>query len=143
LLLADEGEAKASGGNTTRFPRRIAPPLAPLHRKVTAPAYTQLPPQLRPPTRPEIEDRELAPFDWACLVDRYVHEFKVAIAEALDWIGQPLSAKELWYILDMTTQTEYQALAYHARTLQRMGLTVEAAYREARGATEVYYLPVS
>lgn len=108
---------------------------------MTEQAHAQPQSQLRPPTRPEIEDRELAPFDWACLVDRYVHEYKVAIAEALDWIGQPLSAKELWYILDLTTQTEYQALAYHARTLQRLGLTVEDAFREVRGATEVYYLP--
>lgn len=83
----------------------------------------------------------MPPFDWECLIDRYVHEFKIAIAEALDWIGQPLSAKELWYIFDLTEQSEYQALAYHARVLQRLGLTVEAGFREARGATEVYYLP--
>jgi hypothetical protein len=108
---------------------------------VTEQAHAQPQPLLRLPTRPEIEDRELAPFDWPCLVDRYVHEFKVAIAEALDWIGQPLSAKELWYVLDLTTQSEYQTLAYHARTLERMGLTVEFAFREVRGATEVYYLP--
>ncbi|HEX6780644.1 MAG TPA: hypothetical protein VF125_01300 [Solirubrobacterales bacterium] len=98
-------------------------------------------PGLRLPTRPEIEEREVSPFDWDFLIDHYVHEFKVAIAEALDWIGQPLSAMELWYILDLKTQSEYAALAYHVRTLQKMGLTVEAAFREARGATEVYYLP--
>ena len=36
---------------------------------------------------------------------------------------------------------DYSAFAYHARTLEEMGLTEEAWEREARGATEVYYLP--
>ncbi len=81
------------------------------------------------------------PFDWPALINEYVHEMKVAIAEALEWIGQPLSAIELWYVLDLSTKTEYATVAHHARTLQKQGLTVEVAFREARGATEIYYLP--
>lgn len=90
--------------------------------------------------RPPIEERKVEAFDWHSLIDSYVHEIKIAIAEALDWIGQPLSAKELWLLLDLGKH-DYSAVAYHARTLEKQGLTREVWAREARGATEVYYLP--
>lgn len=139
LLLADEGATAASGGGTTCFPRRPAPlasqfPLTDLASK---------PPQPRLRTRPEIKGQQGAPFNWSALFNESIHELKIAIAEALEWIGEPLSAIELWYILDLTTQQEYQTLAYHARSLQKLGLTVEAASRAIRGATEIYYLPAS
>lgn len=92
-----------------------------------------------PGTRPPIEERDLEPFDWYLLVDRGVHELKIAIAEALDWIGQPLSATELWMVLG-PEEHQYYDVHYHARTLNEQGLTVEAGEREARGATEIYYL---
>ena len=92
-----------------------------------------------PKTRPPFEKRELEPFDWYLLVDRCVHELKVAIAEALDWIGQPLSAKELWMVMG-PEEHAYHDVHYHAKTLKEQGLTVEAGEREARGATEIYYL---
>lgn len=96
-------------------------------------------PARRGKTRPPIEAREVEAFDWHSLIESYVHEIKVAIAEALDWIGQPLSAKELWMLLDLGKH-DYSAVAYHARTLEEQGLTREVWEREARGATEVYYL---
>lgn len=93
----------------------------------------------RPRARPPFDERDLKPLDWALLVDRFVHELKIAIAEALDWIGQPLSAKELWMILG-PGEYEYHVVAYHARKLEEEGVTVEVWEREARGATEIYYL---
>jgi hypothetical protein len=70
------------------------------------------------------------------LVDRGIHELKIAIAEALDWIGQPLSAKELWMVLG-PDKHQYHDVHYHATTLKKQGLIVEAWEREARGATEI------
>lgn len=141
LLLADEGAAQASGGGATYFSRRSAPLASPF--PLTDPANRPAQPQLRPSTRPEIEGQQAVPFNWSALVDQSIHEQKIAIAEALEWIGAPLSAIELWFILDLTTRQEYATLAYHARSLQKLGLTVEAGFRETRGATEIYYLPAS
>jgi hypothetical protein len=137
--LADEGAALASGGGATYVSRRSAPLASPY--PLTDPAGRPAQPQVRPPARPEIEGQQVPPFDWAALIDNSIHEQKIAIAEALEWIGEPLSAIELWFILDLTTRQEYATLAYHARSLQKLGLTVEAGSRAARGATEIYYLP--
>lgn len=93
----------------------------------------------RPKTRPAFEERDLEPVDWHLMVDQFVHELKIAIAEALDWIRQPLSAKELWMILG-PGRYKYDAVAYHTRTLEEQGVTVEVWEREARGASEIYYL---
>jgi hypothetical protein len=99
-----------------------------------------IPPFARgPKTRPPIEERDLEPFDWYLLIDRCVHELKIAIAEALDWIGQPLSAKELWLVLG-PEEHKYHDVHYHVTKLREQGLTVEAGERLARGATEIYYL---
>jgi len=107
---------------------------------VTQKARAAPSPTKRGKARPPFEERALEPFDWASLIDGCIHPVKIAISEALDWIGQPLSAKELWMLLDLG-EHDYSAFAYHARTLEEMGLTEEAWEREARGATEVYYLP--
>lgn len=90
-------------------------------------------------TRPHDEEWEVATFAWSALIDSSIHELKVAIAEALDWIGEPLSATELWIIFDL--QHTYHNVAYHARSLEETGMTVEAWQRGARGATEIYYAP--
>ena len=90
-------------------------------------------------TRPHEEEWEFEPFGWTTLFGTAIHELKIAIAEALDWIGEPLSATELWIIFDL--QFSYHDVAYHARSLEKKGLTVEAWRRGARGATEIYYAP--
>ncbi len=97
---------------------------------------TRLPKRLK--TRPPFEDWNLEAFKWCALIDASVHELKIAIVEALDWIDQPLSATEFWLLLGPGKYV-YATVAYHARTLEEMGLTVELWRREARGATEVYY----
>ena len=92
----------------------------------------------RQKTRPPFEGLEPDAFDWTALVDTAVHELKVAIAEALDWIGEPLSETELWMVLDLGKH-EYYNVQYHAKTLEELGLLREVWERKARGATEVYY----
>jgi hypothetical protein len=90
-------------------------------------------------TRPHDEEWEIEAFAWPALFDESIHELKIAIAEALDWIGEPLSATELWIIFDL--KHTYHNVAYHARSLEETGLTVEVWQRGARGATEIYYAP--
>ncbi len=92
----------------------------------------------REKTRPPFEELDAQPFDWVALVDAEFHELKVAIAEALEWIGEPLSATELWMVLDFGRH-KYYDVQYHAKTLEKLGLTKEVWERQARGATEVYY----
>jgi hypothetical protein len=91
-------------------------------------------------SQPPFEGEEPTPLDWHALVNVCVHELKIAIAEALDWVGEPLSAKELWMLLDLGRH-DYHLIQYHARRLEEQGLTREAAQREVRGATEIYYVP--
>jgi hypothetical protein len=91
-------------------------------------------------SQPPFVGEELPPFDWHALVDACVHELKVAIAEALDWVGEPLSAKELWMLLNLG-RDDYHSVQYHARRLEELGLTEEAWQRDVRGATEIYYVP--
>jgi predicted transcriptional regulator len=93
-----------------------------------------------PKVRPPVEDWEVAPFDWPALIDKSVHEVKVAIVEALWWIEQPLSAKELWEILGVGRYVA-GTVAYHVKSLKDMGLIVPTSERAARGARETYYLP--
>lgn len=82
----------------------------------------------------------MAPFDWPTLIDESVHEVKVGIVEALDWIGQPLSAKELFLILG-ARRDSLGTLVYHVKALRDMGLIVATDKRMVRGACETYYLP--
>lgn len=105
------------------------------------PASTKRPEKIleRLKTRPHDEEWEVEPFAWMALIDKSIHELKIAIAEAVDWIGEPLSATELWIIFDL--KHTYHNVAYHARSLQEAGVTVEVWQRRARGATEIYYAP--
>lgn len=97
---------------------------------------------LLPWHRPKTKRMEGAPdapeFDWAGLVAQTVHPAKVAIVEALQWIGHPLSALELTAIL---ADAHYgkDLIAYHARALAELGAIEVAASRRVRGAWENYY----
>lgn len=76
-------------------------------------------------------------FNWETLVPLFIHPIKVAVIEALDWIGQPLSPTELMAIFD----GEYKlgALAYHVSTLAKFGVVAVTHERQVRGARETYY----
>ncbi|HWO84691.1 MAG TPA: helix-turn-helix domain-containing protein, partial [Solirubrobacterales bacterium] len=54
-------------------------------------------------------------FDWEALVALLVHPVKVAIIEAMDWIGEPLSATDLDRLL--TGQVGVSLISYHLRKL--------------------------
>ena len=76
-------------------------------------------------------------FDWAVLVPQVLHPLKVAIIEAISYIGHPLSPTELHQVLDH--QAGLSLVAYHVRRLAQAGALVETGHREVRGARETFY----
>ena len=75
---------------------------------------------------------------WEELVPRVVHPIKVAIIEALLWIGEPLSATEL---TSSFGKREYYLglIRHHANALTDLGALEIVGRRPVRGATEVFY----
>lgn len=78
-------------------------------------------------------------FDWAALVPRIVHPARVAIIEALFYIGQPLSATELRDLFDEPECYYLSIVSYHLGKLVGYGALDETGSRQVRGATETYY----
>lgn len=76
-------------------------------------------------------------FDWDALVPRVVHPVKVAIVEALEWIGEPLSAKELDAVFD--EEWGLSLVAYHLRTLAELGAVEQVRQEPVRGALQTFY----
>lgn len=71
--------------------------------------------------------------DWGTLVAFAVHPTKVGIAEALRWIGRPLSASEIRRSFgdDMNNGT----ITHHMRQMEEWGAVEEAGMEPgARGA---------
>jgi Helix-turn-helix domain len=86
--------------------------------------------------------REL-PFDWAALVAHVIHPVRVAIIEALWWIGEPLSAKDFEKIFaNRKLTTSY--LSYHVVELAKAGALVKVEEQPVRGALKKsYFFPPS
>jgi hypothetical protein len=80
-------------------------------------------------------------FDWTALIDAQVHPIKVAVVEALRWVGGPLSARELWLI--GVGEPVYGNVAYHVKTLADDGLLTQTAKAPARGSVEKFYVLTS
>ena len=78
-----------------------------------------------------------ADVDWGRLGARYVHPTKVAIIEAIRWIGEPLSARDLREVFD--NRHNLSLVAYHLRTLADTNMVVVACERKVRGATQRFY----
>jgi hypothetical protein len=94
-----------------------------------------LPKDERPPFRPA----DWTPsFEWSGLIDAYVHPAKIFIVEALQWTGQPLSAKEL---NRMSSAVDFNLvdLSYHLRTLARVDLLEVTDESPTRGSMEKFY----
>jgi hypothetical protein len=89
-------------------------------------------------TRPPIREMKVDPFDWNWLIPAFVHEVKVGIIEAMDWIGQPLSPSELESILGVRNWP-LGTIAYHAKTLAALGIIEMKDERAVRGARETFY----
>lgn len=79
-------------------------------------------------------------FDWNLLVPLVVHPLKVAIVEALHWIGEAVSPTDLSRMFGEDTEDHYLSLvAYHASKLEEIGAVEVVRTRPARGALEKFY----
>jgi hypothetical protein len=76
---------------------------------------------------------------WESLIPHVLHPAKVAVIEALLWIGQPLSSKELTTLFGDEEEFYLGLVAYHVRQLAAFGLLEPVKSRQARGALEKYY----
>lgn len=66
-----------------------------------------------------------------------VHPIKVAIVEALTWIEQPLSPKELDDVLD--GEFGVSLISYHMRKLADLGVVEKVHQQAVRGALQTFY----
>ncbi len=81
---------------------------------------------------------EPLPFDWGALVPIVVHPMRVAIIEALCWIGEPLSAIDFKKMFgDEAFGTSY--ISYHVGELGKAGVLVQVETRQVRGALKKSY----
>ena len=82
-------------------------------------------------------------FDWSDLVPRTLHPTKVAIVEALHYMGHELSPTELSKMFG-SPELGLAPVAYHVRSLVDKGALVQIAERQVRGALEkFFYFPAS
>lgn len=80
-------------------------------------------------------------FDWSLLVPRTIHDLKVAIIEAMEWIGEPLAASELVYIIDEGDNEKFSLshVSYHMTKLEKQGALKVVRKERVRGALKKYY----
>jgi DNA-binding transcriptional ArsR family regulator len=77
-------------------------------------------------------------FDWDALVPRVLHPLKVAIVEALGWVGKPLSATDLTKLLD-DDDFGLSHVSYHLLKLAEAGVIEVVRRRKVRGSVEKFY----
>jgi len=77
-------------------------------------------------------------FDWAALVPHIVHPLKVAIVEAMWWLGEPLSASDLTKVID-DKKFGLSHLSYHMVSLADAGAIEVVKRRRVRGSIEKFY----
>jgi len=79
--------------------------------------------------------------DWGNFVPRIIHPTKVAIFEALSWLGRELSSVQMEKMFG-DPKMHLTNISYHARALAEKGALVQVAERPVRGAVErFYYFP--
>lgn len=78
-----------------------------------------------------------AQFNWHSLIPLTVHPAKVAIIEAMEWIGVPLSPKELDRVFD--EEIGVSLVSYHMRTLVGAGVVERVRQESVRGALQSFY----
>lgn len=77
-------------------------------------------------------------FDWAALVPQIVHPDKVAIIEAMLYVGLPMAALDLHIVLG--DEGGLSHTSYHVRTLAELGVIRKVSQRQRRGATQKFYV---
>jgi hypothetical protein len=86
--------------------------------------------------RPQLR-RQSAP-RWPTLIESQVHPVKVAVIEAMQWVGGPLSAREIW-LMDVG-EPAFGTVAYHVKTLVELGVLTHIANSPARGSVEKFHV---
>lgn len=100
----------------------------------------QMPPALGSSGSPQgAPERGEQPFDWDWLVPLLIHPAKVAIVEALAWIGQPLSPTEMANLFSDNRDFYLSLISHHVRELAKVGALEMVKTRPVRGATEKFY----
>lgn len=77
-------------------------------------------------------------FDWERLVPLIVHPLKVTLIEAIEWIGQPLSATDLTKVID-DKKLGLSHVSYHLNRLGNVGALKVVSRRQVRGSIEKFY----
>jgi hypothetical protein len=77
-------------------------------------------------------------FEWDMLVPHLVHPLKVAIIEAMSWIDEPVSPREL----DLAFEEEFgvSLVSYHVRVLADYGALEKVRQQAVRGALQTFYV---
>jgi hypothetical protein len=72
------------------------------------------------------------------LVPHLVHPLKVAIIEAMGWIDEPVSPREL----DLAFEEEFgvSLVSYHVRILADYGALEKVRQQAVRGALQTFYV---
>jgi hypothetical protein len=77
-------------------------------------------------------------FEWEMLVPRMIHPLKVAIIEAMCWIEEPVSPRELDDVFD--EEFGLSLVAYHMRGLADVGAVERVRQQAVRGALQSFYV---
>jgi DNA-binding transcriptional ArsR family regulator len=81
--------------------------------------------------------RGASTLDWGVLVPRLIHETKVSIIEAMQWLERPLSARELQAICG--GEKSISTVEYHLLSLVEARGVAQVGRRRVRGARESRY----
>ncbi|HEY5054412.1 MAG TPA: hypothetical protein VII45_13495 [Solirubrobacterales bacterium] len=82
-------------------------------------------------------DEEGESFDWGTLVPLFAHPTKVALIEAMVFIGRPLSASGSMHMFDC--KWNLSCVSYHMTSLAKAGVLTKVGEQRRRGAMESYY----
>ncbi len=77
-------------------------------------------------------------FQWDSLVPHLLHPLKVSIVEAMSWVGEPISPRDLDRMFD--DMYGVSLVAYHVRGLAEMEAIEKVGERAVRGALQSFYV---
>ncbi len=77
-------------------------------------------------------------FEWDILVPHIIHPTKVAIIEAMGWIDEPVSPRDLHR--SFAEELELPLVAYHVRGLAEIGAVRKVRERAVRGVLQTFYV---